>query len=229
MASRKRTVAQQLSETRVPTGREGRSVVSRARLWDELLPSSRAHVEFQYIELLRRASKASNAHHNQALRAALSEGLRDHIQLVSQDGSLMRSSARGTALPVDMAKALLEALEAVSSGEPVPLFTPERVSGGRGNLRKQAKQVGVDWAVHYVTAAQLKWIRDRSARARVSRLYGVSLRQVERWVADAGPTDSRENALDTWAVHLGLTLGVEGTAGKALAKLLPAMGERYRG
>jgi len=221
-AGRRRTSAR-------PTFRPPRNVVSRDGLRKELWPPSEAHVDFQYFDLMRQSSVESSPLHWQGMRKALVAGLRDHLQFVTRNMGRLREDAPGTALPHGMATALLQALEEVNDGEPAVLFMPKPQSGGRGNRRSPAKQASVDWAVRYLTAVRLGWIPADGARVRVAALYGVTVRQVERWLAAAGKARQRESKLRQWAASAGFRPFTDTEAGRALGRLLPAMAKRYRG
>ena len=213
----------------VPTFRPTRNVVSREGLRKELWPASDAHVDFQYFDLLVQSSIVGSPLHRQGMRKALVAGLKDHLQYVTRNMGRLRESAPGTALPYGMAVALLQSLEEVNDGEAAALFTPKPLPGGRGNRRLPARQSSIDHAVCYLTAVQLGWLSVRSARGHVAELYGVTLRQVERWLAATGRPRQREDQLRRWMVQRGLRPLSEHEAGRALKKLLPVMASRYRG
>lgn len=177
---------------------------------------------------MRQSSVVSSPLHWQGMRKALVAGLKDHLEFVTRNMGRLRKDAPGTALPYGMTIALLEALEEVNDGEPAALFAPKPLLGGRGNRRPPAKQTSVDWAVRYLTAVRVGWIRADGARARVAALYGVSSRQVERWLAAEGKACQREAQLREWAASVGLRPFTEVQAGRAVARLLPAMAKRYR-
>jgi hypothetical protein len=160
------------------------------------------------------------------MRKALVAGLKDHLEFVKRNLGQLRETAEGTALPDDMAVALLRALEEVNDGELAALFVPKPLPGGRGNRRLLAKQVDIDWAVRHVTATQLAWAERRGTRARVAEAYGVTPRQVERWIATAGTLRRREAQLREWAGAIGFRPFAENEAVRALERLLPAMGRR---
>jgi len=82
------------------------------------------------------------------------------------------------------------------------------------NCQPPAKQASIDWAVRYLTAIRLGWVRGDGARDRVAALYGVTLRQVERWLAAAGLPHQREVQLREWAESVGLRPFSEAEAGK---------------
>jgi hypothetical protein len=194
-----------------------------------LWPPSEAHVDFQYFDLLRQSSVVSSPLHWQGMRKALVAGLKDHLEFVTRNMGRLRVAVPGTALPYGMAVALRQALEEVSDGQPAALFVPMPLSGGRGNRRSPAKQASIDWAVRYLTAVRVGWVQADGARARVAVLYGVSSRQVERWLAAAGKARQREAELREWAASAGLRPFTDAEAGRAVARLLPAMAKRYRG
>ena len=230
MAVNKRPLPAERRRTSLrPTFRPPRKVVSRDGLRKELWPASEAHVDFQYFDLMRQSSVVSSPLHWQGMRKALVAGLKDHLEFVTRNMGRLREAAPGTALPYGMAAALLQALAEVNEGEPAPLFTPKPLSGGRGNRRPPAKQASVDWAVRYLTAVRVGWVRADGARARLAALYGVSLRQVERWLEAAGKARQREAKLREWAASVGFRPFTDAQAGRALARLLPAMAQRYRG
>ena len=178
---------------------------------------------------MRQSSVESSPLHWQGMRKALVAGLRDHLEFVTRNMGRLREDAPGTALPHGMATALLQALEEVNDGESAALFTPKPLSGGRGNRRPPAKQASIEWAVRYLTAVRLGWVRAEGARARVAKLYGVTLRQVDRWIAAAGKARQREDQLRQWAASVGFRPFTEAQAGRALARLLPVTSKRYRG
>ena len=215
--------------SRRATLRGGRNIVSRNRLRTELWPASDAHVDFQYFDLTRQSSDASSPLHWQGMRKALVAGLRDHVQFVSRNMERLREPSPGIALPYGMALALMNALQEVNDGESAALFVPKRLPGGRGNRRSLAKQTSIDWAVRYLTATQLGWALRPSARSKVVELYGVTSRQVQRWIATAGTLRRREVQLREWANAVGFRASTEEKAVRALEKLLPAMARRYRG
>jgi hypothetical protein len=163
------------------------------------------------------------------MRKALVAGLRDHVQFVSRNMERLREARPGTALPYGMALALMHALQEVNDGELSALFVPKPLLGGRGNRRPPARQAGIDWAVRYLTATQLGWARRTSARSKVAELYGITPRQVQRWITTAGTLRRREVQLREWANSLGFRTSIEQKAVRALEKLLPAMAGRYRG
>lgn len=212
-----------------PTFRPPRNVVSRDGLRKELWPASEAHVDFQYFDLMRQSSDMSSPLHWQGMRKALVAGLKDHLEFVTRNMGPLRETAHGTALPYGMAVALLRALEQVNDGEPAALFVPKPLQGGRGNRRPLAKQVSIDWAVRYVTATQLGWAKPQGACARVAEAYGVTPRQVERWIATAGTLRRRDAQLRDWVTAGGFRTGTEKQAARALERLLPAMARRYQG
>ena len=220
-AGRRRTSAR-------PTFRPPPNVVSREGLRQELWPASDAHVEFQYIDLLRQSAVVSSPLHWQGMRKALVAGLKDHLEYLARNMGRLRESAPGTALPFGMAVALLLALEEVNDGEAAALFTPKPLPGGRGNRRPPARQASIDHAVCYLTAVLLGWLSVESARVHVAELYGVTLRQVERWLAAAGSPRQREDQLRRWVAQRGLQSISEKEAGRAIKKLLPVMASRYR-
>ena len=198
-------------------------------LRNELWPPSEAHVDFQYFDLRRRSSVESSPLHWQGMRKALVAGLKDHLEFVTRNMGRLREDAPGTASPRGMTTALLQALEEVNDGESAALFAPKPLSGGRGNRRPPAKQTSVEWAVRYLTAVRLGWVRADGARARVATLYGVTLRQVERWMAATGKARQREAKLREWAASVGLRPFTEAQAGRAVARLSPVTAKRYRG
>jgi len=212
-----------------PTFRPPRNVVSREGLRKELWPPSDAHVEFQYFDQFRECAVSSNPLQWQGMRKALVAGLEDHLEVVTRNMGRLRGSVPGTALPYGMAMALKRALQEVNDGQPAAIFTPKPLSGGRGNRRPPAKQASIDLAVVYLTAARMGWVRAEGARARVAESYGVSQRQVDRWLAAAGKPSQREGRLRKWAAQQGLRPFSEREAGRALKRLLPAMAKRYRG
>ena len=178
---------------------------------------------------MRQSSVVSSPLHWQGMRKALVAGLKDHLEFVTRNMGRLREDAPGTALPYGMAIALLQAMEEVNDGEPAALFAPKPLSGGRGNRRSPVKQASIGWAVRYLTAVRLGWIRVDGARLRVAALYGVTVRQVDRWFAAAGKTRQREAQLREWAASVGFRPFTDAQAGSAVAKLLPAMAKRYRG
>jgi len=131
-------------------------------------------------------------------------------------------------LPEDMARAMLEGLEAVDKGESPALFRPRQRRGGRGNQRRVSQEASVDWAVRYLTAVQLKWVVARGARQDVARRYGVSLRQVERWIEAAGPLARREQALRGWGRERMVASLADAKLGRFLQKGLGSVATRYR-
>ena len=178
---------------------------------------------------MRQASDEENPLVFQGLRKALVEALKDHLEFVTQNMDRLQEARPGTALPYGMALALRRALAETNDGQPAALFAPKPTVGGRGNRRAPAKQVCIDWAVLYLTAVRAGWVRGESARSRVAQLYGVSVRQVERWLAAAGRSDRRERQLRDWSTQRGLRPFSEAEAGQMLAKGLQPMARRHRG
>jgi len=203
--------------------------VSRSQLRTELWPASDAHVDFQYFDLMRQSSDMSSPLHWQGMRKALVAGLQDHVQFVSRNMERLREPSPGIALPYGMAIALMHALQEVNDGELAALFVPKPLPGGRGNRQPLAKQASIDWAVRYLTAVQLGWAQRQGARSKVAAAYGVTPRQVQRWIATAGALRRREAQVREWASSVGFRSATEQKAVRALERLLPAMAKRYRG
>lgn len=220
-AGRRRTPIRQ-------TFRPPRNVVSREGLRNELWPASDAHIEFQYLDLLRQSAATSTPLHYQGLRKALVAGLKDHLEYVTRNMGQLREKASGTVLPYGMAVALQQAIEEVSDGQLAELFTPKPFSGGRGNRRRPDRQSSIKHAVCYLTAVRLGWLSAEAARVEVAALYGVTVRQVDRWLAAAGKPRQREGQLRGWAAQRGLRPFSEDEAARALKKLLPVMAAKYR-
>jgi hypothetical protein len=128
-----------------------------------------------------------------------------------------------------MAIALMHALQEVNDGELAALFVSKPLPGGRGNRRPLARQASIDWAVRYLTAVQLGWAQRQGARDKVAAAYGVTPRQVQRWIATAGALPRREAQVREWAGSVGFRSSTEQKAVRALERLLPAMAMRYRG
>lgn len=60
-------------------------------------------------------------------------------------------------------------------------------------------------------------------------MFGVTVRQVERWLAAAGEARQREARLRERAASAGIRPFSEAQAGRALKRLLPVMARQYRG
>jgi hypothetical protein len=216
------------SSVRPATFRGGGNVASRAVLADELVPPSAANVDFTYfwLRLLTEADPRGLGQQN--IRKAIVRGLRDHIEFEQRFQSGASRIAAYHPLPHGMAVELIRALEQVNAGESPLLFSPPRTKDGRGNLRTSSKQGAVDHAVRYVTAVQLGWIEEREPGERVARLYGVSRRQVQRWIKAAGSGSVRKKAVVAWAVDAGFPESATLAIGKAINRLIRSFAKRYR-
>lgn len=189
-------------------------------------PASKANVDFLYYQELR-AARGDDATVLQGMRRALLGSLEDHIEFLHQNMGRLVEDLPGTALPDDQARALLRALKRVASGEADPLLSPRKHFDGRGNLRSAGKQESVDWAVWYLTAVDLDWVQDSESRKRVADAFSVTRRQVRRWVVEKGSLAARKTSLERWMADTRFA-GRHTAGAKALGKLLPSMGEKYR-
>ena len=221
-------LANRRGTSRTPLGRTRRSpenVLSRETVTVDLWPASRANVDFLYYKELR-AERGDDATVLQGMRLALVASLEDHLGFMRQNMERLMRDLPGAALPVDQARALLRALKRVAGGEADPLLTPRTLSNGRGNLRSAAKQDCVDWAVWYLTAADLDWASDSESRKRVAECFGVTRRQVRRWIVEKGSLAARKKSLERWMTDNGFD-GRHAAGAKGLRKLLPFKGEEY--
>lgn len=183
-------------------------------------------MDFLYYKELR-AERGDDATVLQGMRLALLASLEDHISFLHQNMGRLMQDLRGTALPDDQARALIRALKRVAGGEADPLLSPRTLSDGRGNLRSAAKQECVDRAVWYLTAVDLDWVQDSESRKRVALAFGVTRRQVRRWIAEKGSLVARRKSLEGWMTGHRFA-GKHEAAAKALRKLLPSNGAKYR-
>lgn len=176
------------------TFRGGRDVALEKRLKQELLPKSDAYV--RYVALLFRGRDGSPGEPQlQSLRKAMIAAIDDHLHFVGRNPQLAAGAGERPPLPFDIAERLRLALVRSADGEPDPLFEPYRLPGGRGNLARSERRVWVERAVDYLTVVDLGLVNDRRSRQRVADSYGISRRQVQRWLKSAGVLRQRAAAL----------------------------------
>jgi hypothetical protein len=164
--------------------------------------------------------------HWQQIRAAALEALNDHLS----KGAGGSGRAR---LPDDIALAIRSALQAALQDARHPLFSndavigPHAVRSSRGNRRTPSRSEQVTWAVAYITLCDQCVISDRSARETVRRRYGVTKRQVYRWLSEVGDMSARSIAVTTLFAERGIAGNVDSRA-RVTRKLMRVNADRYR-
>lgn len=167
------------------TFREGQ-IVARARaLQAEMQPNTWPYCMFFALWEVGSSSSTLGPDYWGAMRRALTTALREHAErfkYVFDDAPF----------PADMASYLATALEDLAEGEDHPLFAKRILTGGRGNLRPRVQQESIDRAVDYLIAVDLGLIDDNRSRATVADQFGVTRKQVQRWLAVRGTKRRRE-------------------------------------
>jgi hypothetical protein len=162
----------------------------------------------------------------QRVRRQVIEALADHLS--------RGFGGRGRAtLPDDVAALLIETLKYAAAGGLHSLAAPYRPSDrmrptvSHGNTRTPARQSQIDAAVDYLTIVDAGLLMDRRSRITVQSAYGVSKRQVFRWLREAGTPRERRAALDTrWKARLGRA--DERALARILRKVMSQSAANYR-
>jgi hypothetical protein len=162
--------------------------------------------------------------HWRKIRKCVVEALTDHLS--------RGYGGRGVAaLPDDIALLLRDALLSVTEGSEHPVLVrgvPGRdgLYVGRGNRRTLAKEDQIMWAVAYITLAELGMLTDKGARRHVQRAYGVSKRQVLRWLAERGGEASRTRAVHAFLKHRGIARS-DASKSRVVSKLMAVRARDY--
>lgn len=210
------------------TFRPGGNVTREEAIRREVRPNTAAYA--RYLTLLEDMPPATAPG---ALRRAHWRKVRKCVVEVLEDHLSRGFGGRGVAtLPDDVAMLLRDSLRAVSDGADHPLLdarTPKDGGRypGRGNRRTVQKADQIMWGVAYITLADLGMIRDGSARLRVQRRYGVSERQVYRWLGECGGKAEREQVVHDFLVRHAVH-GNSDSKGRVARKLMLSSGRSYR-
>lgn len=170
------------------TFQAGRNVSLERAIKREMPDASEAEVRFHALWPPTTGARAGGTYWQQ-VRAALLQALHDHV-------------GGRVSLPTELAQFILDAIHDLSQGETPEVFVPRRIPGGRGNRLKTIAQRQVQTAVHYLIAVERAEIHDARSRASVARAYGVSERQVARWLRAAGPKALRNSQYEKYSRNL---------------------------
>jgi len=131
--------------------------------------------------------------------------------------------------PAEVASYLAKALDDLSQGETHPLFTRRILPGGRGNVRSRQRQQCVDAGVDYLIAVDLDLIADERSRSTVAEAFGVTPKQVQRWLAARGKEARRRTEFaERWRQKLAHDRDPARTTARMVRKLMRSHGDEFR-
>lgn len=204
------------------TFREGQ-IVARARaLQADMYPNSWPYCMFFALWEFGGSPNPLGPDYWNAMRRAMTAALREHAER-------FKYVFKDIPFPAEMASYLATALEDLSEGEDHPLFAKRVLSGGRGNLRSRVQQESIDRAVDYLVAVDIGRIDDKRSRATVADEFGVTRKQVQRWVALRGAKGKREKEFrQRWDRKLARVHDPERTLVRLVRKSMQFASADYR-
>jgi hypothetical protein len=184
--------------------------------------NSWAYCRFYALREWASSSPAPGPDYWNALRSTVVDALREHE-------SKFKRVLESVPFPAEMASFLATALSDLSEGDDHPFFARRVRSGGRGNLRSRQQQECVDGAIDYLIAVDLKLIADRRSRTTVAERFGVTRKQVQRWLVGSGAKARRERGFrERWSRQLKYDHDPKRTVASMVRKVMEFRADDYQ-
>jgi hypothetical protein len=211
-----------MKQQRGATFRRDRIVARAKAMQLEMRPNSWPYSLFCALWELEPPSGEGRVEYWQSMRKAIVSALREHE-------SKFRYALDDVPFPAGMASYLATALSDLSEGEGHPLLERRIPPGGRGNTRSRSQQQYVDAGVDYLVGVDIGLIEDERSRTTVAEQFGVTRKQVQRWLAARGTASRRNKEFrERWSQRLARDQSREKTTARMVRKLMLMFGKEYK-